>query len=356
MYNRHMLNNDQLTQAGKAFQQGDKLTAQKLLAQLITREPYNESAWMLMAHVVAGKERKVECYERVIKLNPNNIDAKEDLVRLQFPGYTFDAQRGIVVESSSQLSKRFKFLMLSSFAMLAILLVLASTTFAIAKNNPKSAVANLFISSTPTPDGQYPGAGDVALKTRAEVKEKYPQYVTLVDALIGFAMDGAGNGIEGAPARPGNHMAVSDQMGKQVRSILEKALPQPGSSSSVKLGQQQVTSWMALELKNSPDLPVHDVQVYFQNGQVQVWGIVEGQTNSTSALAIGTVEIDSNDNASIQIESVQIGQKQIPSILLSQAGSWLNQLLVEEINKQAPGLRITRIAIGGGVIAISGTR
>jgi hypothetical protein len=278
------------------------------------------------------------------------------LVRAQFPGHTYDTSRGIVLDNSSQLSKRFKFLMRSSFAVMAILLMLASTTFVIARNNPESAVAKLFISSTPALDGQNAGTGDVASKTRADVEEKYPQYAPLVDALIGFAADSAENGMDGAPTRPENQMSVSDQTGKQASSILENALPQPGSSSSVSLSQQQVTSWMALELKNSPDLPVHDVQVYFKNGQVQVWGIVEGQSNSTSMQAIGTVEIDSNGNASFNIESLQIGQKQVSAILLSQAEGWLNQLIVEEISKQAPGLRITRVDIGGGVITISGTR
>jgi hypothetical protein len=351
-----MSNDNLLSQARQTFQRGDKRSAQKILAQLIMREPRNASAWMLMARVVAEKERKIDCYEHLIKLNPDNVEAKTELVRLQFPGYTFDIQRGIVPQNSSRLSKRFKFLMGTSFAIMAILLVLASTTYAIAKNNPQSPVAKFFISSTPTPDGQYPGAGDVASKTRTEVREKYPQYAPLVDALIGFAVDSAENGMDGAPARPGNQMAVSDQTGKQARSAVENALPRPGSSSSVRLTQQQVTSWMALELKNSPDLPAHNVQVYFKNGQVQVWGIVEGRTNSTSALAIGTVELDSNGIVSVNIESAQIGQKQVPSVFLLQAEGWLNQLIVEETSKQAPGLRITRLDIGNGVIAISGTR
>ena len=351
-----MNNQELLKQANYTFQRGNRELAQKLLAELLTQHPNDEAGWMLLARVVAKKERKIECYERVIKLNPNNVEAKIELVRAQFPGHTYDMKRGIVLDNSSQLSKRFKLLMRSSFAVMAILLMLASTTFVIAKNNPQSAVAKLFISSTPIPNGQSPGTGDVASKTRADVEEKYSQYAPLVDTLIGFAVDSAENGMDGAPTRPENQMSVSDQTGKQASSILENALPQPGSSSSVSLSQQQVTSWMALELKNNPDLPVHDVQVYFKNGQVQVWGVVEGQSNSTSMLAIGTVEIGSNGNASFNIESLQIGQKQVPSILLSQAESWLNQLTVEEINKQAPGLRITRVDIGGGVITISGTR
>jgi len=347
---------DLLKQANYTFQRGNRELAQKLSAELLAQHPNDEAGWMLLGRVVTKKEHRIECYERVIKLNSNNVEAKIELVRAQFPGHTYDAKRGIVSENSSQLSKRFKFLMRSSFAVMAILLMLASTTFVIAKNSPQSRVAKLFISFTPTPDGKYPGADDVASKTRTDIKEKYPQYAPLVDALIGFAVDSAENGMDGAPTRPGNQMSISDQTGKQARSILENALPQPGSSASVSLSQQQVTSWMALELKNSPDLPVHDVQVYFENGEIQAWGIIEGQSNSTSALATGTVNVDANGIPTIKINSVQIGQKQVSSILLSQAESWLNQMLLEEINKQRPGLRITRVDIGGGVITISGTR
>jgi hypothetical protein len=66
--------------------------------------------------------------------------------------------------------------------------------------------------------------------------------------------------------------------------------------------------------------------------------------------------IDSNGNPLIGVESMQIGQQVIPVLLLSQAESWLNQALTDEVNKQAPGLQLMNININSGLITMSGMR
>ena len=53
---------------------------------------------------------------------------------------------------------------------------------------------------------------------------------------------------------------------------------------------------------------------------------------------------------------MQIGKQTIPGVLVSQMESWLNQVLTEEINKQAPGLQIMNIKVTNGLITISGMR
>jgi hypothetical protein len=188
------------------------------------------------------------------------------------------------------------------------------------------------------------------------MSEKYPQYAPLVDALIGFAVTNANNGLDGAPERPGAQIAPSDATGAEAKASLENALPQPGSLSSIALSEQQLTSWLAMEMKNSPDLPLSDVQVYLRNENIQIWGVVTGSANSTSALLTGNLEIDSNKNPGIMVESIQIGAQTIPSALVSQMETWLNQLLVEEINKQAPGLQVMNINITNGLLTLSGMR
>ncbi len=111
-----------------------------------------------------------------------------------------------------------------------------------------------------------------------------------------------------------------------------------------------------MEMKNSPDLPLRNVQIYLRDGKIQLWGIVEGSADSTSALAVGGVTLDANGIPVFDIESLQIGQQVVPDILLTQAETWLNQLLIEEINRQVPGLKIMNINISSGMITISGMR
>jgi hypothetical protein len=84
--------------------------------------------------------------------------------------------------------------------------------------------------------------------------------------------------------------------------------------------------------------------------------MVDGSNNSTSALVTGKINLDSNGMPSFEIVSLQIGQQLIPAFLLGQAETWLNQLLVEQINKQVPGLEIMNINISSGLITIAGMR
>jgi len=343
-----------LKQADYNFQRGNRELAKKYLSELISTHPNEETAWMLFARVVEEKERKIECYKRVIKINPNNTEAKIGLFRIQYPDKTLPKRR-ILEDSPWQASKPTKNILRSVIVTSIILLGLGTTTLAIARNNPESNVAKLIVLITPTPFS-HALADDVAAQTRAEINEMYPEYAPLVDTLISFAISNAEGGMDGAPERPGAQIVPSDSAGTQARTTIENALPQPGSLSTITLTEQQITSWLAMEMKDSPDLPLSDVQVYLQGGKIQIWGLVVGSADSTSTLVTGKINVDTNGNPSFEIESFQIGQQVIPNILLSQAETWINQLLAEEINKQTPGLQIMNINIGNGLITISGMR
>ncbi len=343
-----------LKQADYTFQRGNRELAKKYLAELLTKYPNEESAWMLMARMVEEKERKAECYERVLKINPGNNEAKLGLVRLKSPDKTLPL-RGFSNSTSFPVSNPIK-KVLRSFAIVAVLVtIFATSTYVVALNNPESDVAKMIIPATPTPLAQ-PLADDIAAQTRAEISASYPQYSSLVDALISLAVSNAENGMEGAPERPGAQIVPSEVAGAQAKKALESAIPDPGSLNTATLTELQITSWLAMEMKNSPDLPLQDVQVYLRNGEIQIWGIVKGSDSETSALVIGAINLDSNGHPTFEIESLQIGQQVIPNILLSQAEAWLNQFISEKINEQTPGLEVMNINISNGLITISGMR
>jgi hypothetical protein len=71
---------------------------------------------------------------------------------------------------------------------------------------------------------------------------------------------------------------------------------------------------------------------------------------------VGNLIIDSSRKPSIEIESVQIGTQAIPDALVSQMESWLNQMLLENMEKQAPGLEIMNVNVSNGMVTISGMR
>jgi hypothetical protein len=342
-----------LKQADYTFQRGNRDLAKKYLTEFLIQYPQEESAWMLMAKMADEPGQKIECYQRVLKINPGNTEAKIWITRIEAP--TRPLPRNNPVNQFEAPRPYIKILRwVSVFTVLAILF--GGTSYVVASRNPESAVAKLLVMATPTLYAQIPITEDVARQTRAEMSENYPQYAPLVDALIGFAMNSTEGGLEGAPERPGAPISPSDTTGREAKTSFEKALPQPGSLSSATLTEMQLTSWLAMEMKNNPDLPLSDVQVYLRNDKIQIWGMVTGSADSTSALIVGNLGIDSSKNPQIEIESVQVGTQTIPDPLVSQMESWLNQMLIEKINQQAPGLEIMNINISNGLVTISGMR
>jgi len=346
-----------LKQADYNFQRGNRALAKKYLLDLLTEHPNDVPAWMLLARVHEEKEKKIECYERVLRINADNKEARIGLIRIQSASPTLPVQT-VMAENPWQVisPRRNKRNLLRPAVIVAVLLLtLGTTTFVVAKNNPGSPVAKLLWIATPTPFAEML-ADDIAAQTRAEISAEYPQYAPVLDALISLAVASAENGMEGAPERPGAEIIPFEGASEEARTKIQNALPQPGALASVTLSEQQVTSLLAMELGNSPDLPLSDVQVYLRDDRIQIWGMVNGTTDSTSALIIGTLSIGLDNSLNIEIESVQIGNQVIPSLLVSQGEAWLNEALAAQINSQMPGLEIMNINISNGLITISGMR
>jgi len=73
---------DILQEALNAMQRGDNTLAKQLLSQALIQDPNNETTWMLMSNMVDEVRLKRNCLERVLAINPNNIDASTALTRL----------------------------------------------------------------------------------------------------------------------------------------------------------------------------------------------------------------------------------------------------------------------------------
>ncbi|MBL8102121.1 MAG: hypothetical protein JNM02_06310 [Anaerolineales bacterium] len=344
-----------LKQADYNYQRGNRELAKKYLSDLLAAYPREESAWILLAKVEAVKERKIECYKHALKINPGNNETRIALTRIDSTSPTLPRDGRLTI-TPLQSSKPYKVTLRAILGIAVVLFVFGTTTLVVARNNPESKVAKLFINATPTMYGNVSIGSDIAPDTRAEIGMKYPQYAPLVDALIMLAMENSSAGMEGAPERPGAEIITSDVKALEAKTLLANAIPQPGSLSSATITEQQITSWLAMEMENSADLPLSDVQVYLRGGQIQIWGMVNGSTGSTSALLDGTISIDGNAQPVFTLESMQIGQQKVPDILLSQAENWLNQILAEKINSEIPGLRLMNINVTNGLITVSGMR
>jgi tetratricopeptide (TPR) repeat protein len=72
-----------LQQAIAAIQAGDRKNAQRLLAEILQTDPQNENAWLWLSQIVESEERRQECLQRVLAINPNNRAAQAGLAKLK---------------------------------------------------------------------------------------------------------------------------------------------------------------------------------------------------------------------------------------------------------------------------------
>jgi hypothetical protein len=70
---------DRLSEAKQTLQRGDKLLARKLVSQVLYSDPRNEQAWLLMARLVDSEGQLIECLERALRINRDNVSTQNAL-------------------------------------------------------------------------------------------------------------------------------------------------------------------------------------------------------------------------------------------------------------------------------------
>ncbi len=66
-------------QARRAIQTGDNEKGQRLLAQVLQANPQDETAWLWMAVAIESPQKRRECLQRVLSINPDHALARQAL-------------------------------------------------------------------------------------------------------------------------------------------------------------------------------------------------------------------------------------------------------------------------------------
>lgn len=77
--------NTLLEQAVTFIKAGDTENGKQLLVNVLRQNPKDENAWLWMSRCVTTAEQKKDCFERALKINPENQHAIEGLRRLNNP-------------------------------------------------------------------------------------------------------------------------------------------------------------------------------------------------------------------------------------------------------------------------------
>lgn len=79
------MSTEKLQQAITLIKAGNKKGGQNLLVDIVNTDPKNETAWLWLASVVS-QDKRIFCLEKVLDINPNNVQARQYLEKLKTNG------------------------------------------------------------------------------------------------------------------------------------------------------------------------------------------------------------------------------------------------------------------------------
>ncbi len=74
-----MAENSLLTEVQDAMLKGDRTTAKEILMKLVRGDQKNPIFWLYLSGVMETKEEKISCLQNVLRLDPDNVEAKKGL-------------------------------------------------------------------------------------------------------------------------------------------------------------------------------------------------------------------------------------------------------------------------------------
>lgn len=160
----------------------------------------------------------------------------------------------------------------------------------------------------------------------------------------------------GGPETPAARIPVSTEAVESLTQLWKTAIEGAQDTGLVTLvvNETQLTSLLAFRLRAEEDPIFQDPQVYLRDGQIQIFGTARRQNFRASVRVVLTVEVDEQGLPDLRLESANFGPLPVPDGLLSGLSTMLDEAFTGSIGPAATGIRIERIAINDGLLAIVG--
>lgn len=155
---------------------------------------------------------------------------------------------------------------------------------------------------------------------------------------------------EPIPVRTEDAVALSEKLERAVQDVEQQG------SFVIEISEQQLTSYMALNLAQTSQVPVTDLQIHLQAEHVWIRGIVH-QDNLQLPLTVAvSLDVDTENNLVIEFRQAQIGSFPLTKMLLDTITQEVKKTFLEQLASVGEGYTIEEISIGEGSILIRGTK
>ena len=148
---------------------------------------------------------------------------------------------------------------------------------------------------------------------------------------------------------------VSTEAAGQLIENLGSITPGPDGSVTVVITQEQLTSFVAIELAKTPDVPLENPQIALDKGEVQFTGVLDtGGLKSKVEVSLSVV-VNAEGKLDVQITTARLGPLPIPGEILEAVSQVVSDSLTNEINTKAGAkIKLTSVTIENGALTATG--
>ena len=157
-----------------------------------------------------------------------------------------------------------------------------------------------------------------------------------------------------ATATPTHTVPISTQSAQSFeQSLSMPTIDAQAGTETIQFSEEQITSYVALQLQKDPKPIIREPQVFLENNQVVLQGQIVTDLITTSGTLAATVGVDQNGTPKVNIVSAQFGSFPIPTALLDAVSSMIDQAINDNINQTSgSGLKIAHISIADHLMTI----
>ena len=154
---------------------------------------------------------------------------------------------------------------------------------------------------------------------------------------------------------PAERIEVSQEAAQRLEDKLREALSQAEAGEfTITATDEEVTSFIALQMEKSSDTPMRDVQVHFGDGRIHVWAILADVMPFDVGVSLVATATVVDDQLQVDIVESSAGVIPIPQSLLDSLSRVVNETIAESQAKAEKKVQITEVTIGDGEISVSG--
>ena len=155
---------------------------------------------------------------------------------------------------------------------------------------------------------------------------------------------------------------ASTEAAQSIQDELQRAFEEGAQTGTITLNitEPQITSFIAARLQSDANLQqdskplITDPQVYLRDGQMQIYGKTQQGIFTANIGIILSVGVDENGQSKIEIVSADFGPLPAPEGLKDTISAMVREAYMGSLGPVATGLRIETIAIGNGIMTVSG--